>query len=34
MKTSKTDRTQLFEEQYVNAMQRKVNLIDPNVLIL
>lgn len=34
MKTSKTDRTQFFEEQYVNAMQRKVNLIDPNVLIL
>lgn len=34
MKTSKTDRTQIFEEQYVNAMQRKVNLIDPNVLIL
>lgn len=34
MKTSKTDRTRLFEEQYVNAMQRKVNLIDPNVLIL
>jgi len=36
MKTSKTDLEQLqqFVEQYVNAMQRKVNLIDPNVLIL
>lgn len=34
MKTLKTDRTKLFEEQYVNAMQRKANLIDSNVLIL
>ena len=34
MKASQTDIEQLFEQQYVNAMQRKVNLVDPNVLIL
>lgn len=34
MKASETDIEQLFEQQYVNAMQRKVNLVDPNVLIL